>query len=204
MMSLLKKILAELADIRHVPYWIFLILFAISAAISVAALRQNNLTMIQLRNVVYEADENNGNVNQALNELRTYVYGHMNTDLSSGGNAIKPPIQLKYTYERVQAAEQQKVNSVNSQIYTDAQNYCESQNQTGFSGRTRVPCIEDYVTRRGVTLKAVPSSLYQFDFASPAWSPDLAGWSLGISALLFLAFLISLCFNRLLRANVGQ
>lgn len=204
MAALLKKLLEKLADIRQVPYWAFLILFVISAAISIQALRGNNLTMIKLRDVVYEADKNGGDVSTALNNLRRYVHGHMNTDLSSGGNAIKPPIQLKYTYERLQAAEQQRVNAINSQVYSAAQAYCEQQNPAGFSGRTRVPCIEDYVTRNGVKAKAIPPSLYQFDFISPSWSPDLAGWSLVVSGLLLAAFLVSFSFNRLLRSRLNE
>ena len=204
MAALLKKLLEKLADIRQVPYWAFLILFVISAAISIQTLRGNNLTMIKLRGVVYEADKNGGDVSTALNNLRRYVHGHMNTDLSSGGNAIKPPIQLKYTYERLQAAEQQRVNAINSQVYSAAQAYCEQQNPAGFSGRTRVPCIEDYVTRNGVKAKAIPPSLYQFDFISPSWSPDLAGWSLVVSGLLLVAFIVSFSFNRLLRSRLNE
>jgi hypothetical protein len=73
------------------------------------ALRHNNETMVKLRTAVYEADKNSGDVNTTLNKLRKYVYAHMNTDLSSGGNTIKPPIQLQHTYERLQAAEQKKL-----------------------------------------------------------------------------------------------
>ena len=31
---------------------------------------------------------------------------------------------------------------------------------------------------RGIEQKNIPDSLYKFDFVSPTWSPDLAGWSL--------------------------
>ena len=104
----------------------FLYLFIAAAIISVFALRHNNQTMVNLRNDVYAADKNNGDVNTALNNLRRYVYGHMNTDLSSGNNNIKPPIQLKYTYQRLYDAETNKVQSANQQLYTDAELYCQS------------------------------------------------------------------------------
>jgi hypothetical protein len=51
--------------------WLFL--FIISAVICVAALRNNNQTMIDLREAVYATDKNNGDVNAALNKLRAYV-----------------------------------------------------------------------------------------------------------------------------------
>lgn len=154
-------------------------------------MRSNNQTMVQLRDAVYEADRDDGDVGQAIDELRLYVYSHMNTDLSSGGNAIKPPIQLKHTYERLQAAEKQRVDTVNEKVYTDAQEHCERQNPTSFSGGARVPCIQDYVSRNGAKPNIVPAGLYQFDFVSPTWSPDLAGWSMVLTAFLFICLLIS-------------
>jgi hypothetical protein len=174
----------------------------VCAGLTVYALRQNNQTMTKLREAVYESDKNAGNTEAALAELRAYVHGHMNTSLSSGGNAIKPPIQLKYTYERLQAAEQQRVDTVNSQIYTDAQNYCQAQNPSSFSGGPRVPCVEAYVTSHGVSAQPIPAGLYKFDFVSPVWSPDLAGWGLLLSIILFLAFAASFTMDRLVKSRL--
>jgi len=176
----------------------FLYLFVAAAIISIFALRHNNQTMVNLRNDVYATDKNNGDVNTALNNLRRYVYGHMNTDLSSGNNNIKPPIQLKYTYQRLYDAETNKVQSANQQLYTDAELYCQSINNA-FFGTTRVPCVQNYVVNHGLAAAniTIPAGLYQFDFASPAWSPDLAGWSLVAALLLFAAFIIRLAISKL-------
>jgi len=182
-------------------YGIFLVVFMIGVTASVYGLRQNNLTMISLREQVYSADKSGGDVSAALNDLRTYVYGHMNTNLSSGGNAIKPPIQLKYTYERLVVTERVRVEKVNAQVYADAQAYCEQQNP---AGRSRVPCVEDYVSRNSVKEKLIPEALYKFDFISPAWSSDLAGWSLIVSSLSALAFLSTLIFDRWVRVNLSN
>ena len=184
------------------PYHIFLVLFIVSGVVAIYALRHNNQTMVQLRSEVYAADQAGGDVNLALNNLRKYVYGHMNTDLSSGGNVIKPPIQLKYTYERLLAVEQQKAVSTNSQIYTDAQTYCQALVPAGVSGRGRVPCVQDYVTSHGVKITPIPTGLYQFDFISPAWSPDLAGWSLVLAGLMFLGFVFSWLMEKLTKRNL--
>jgi preprotein translocase subunit SecF len=169
------------------PTWVFLALFLISGITTIAALRHNNETMVHLRSAVYEADKSGGDINSALNNLRRFVYGHMNTNLSSGGNAIKPPIQLKYTYERLQAAEQKRADNANSNVYTEAQIYCQQQNSVDFSGRNRVPCVSDYVTTHGTKAGTIPAALYQYDFVSPAWSPDLAGWSMALTAVLLVA-----------------
>lgn len=150
--------------------------------------------MIILRDAVYAADKNDGNVEAALQNLRTYVYGHMNTDLAAGPNAVHPPVQLKYTYDRLVQAASQKVEAANATLYTDAQSYCQALIPTGFSGRYREGCINQYVTTHGASAQSIPKNLYEFDFVSPKWSPDLAGWSLittvifALAALFFWAF----------------
>lgn len=161
--------------------WYFLVIALISGTVTIFALRHNNQTALQLRNDVLTADKQNGDVEGALRKLREYIYAHMNTNLASGPNAIKPPIQLKYRYERLVAAEKVRIDAANAQIYTQAQAFCEQQNPNGFSGRGRVPCIQDYVSKHGVQEQPIPDSLYKFDFVSPFWSPDLAGWSLIIA-----------------------
>lgn len=187
-----------LSWLRRVPYQAFLAMFVIAGLICIFALRANNETMITLRNAVYSADKNNGNVEAALDKLRAYVYGHMNTNLSSGGNAIKPPIQLKYTYERLESAAQASAN--NAGLYTQAENYCQAQipASVSISGRGRISCVQDYImSHGGKAAAAIPAALYEFDFLSPAWSPDLAGWSLVAAILLFIAFVVSFLDQKL-------
>lgn len=174
-----------------------LMLCLLSAIICIFALRSNDQNMSILLNNVYTADRQNGNVELALDQLRTYVYSHMNTSLASGPNAVYPPIQLKYTYGRLQQSEQQQVDAANATIYTNAQAYCQQLNPVSFSGRTRVPCIEAYVQSHGSTVQPIPAGLYEFDFISPTWSPDLAGWSLMASVLFFFGFIVSYVVKRL-------
>lgn len=169
---------------RQIRPWYFLILALVSGIVCVFALRSNNEHMIQLRNAVYQADKDNGDVSQALTNLHNYVVAHMNTDLAAGPNAVHPPIQLKYTYGRLVAAENARVQSINSRLYTDAQTYCQETIPTGFSGRYRESCINSYVTTHGAKAQPIQKSLYEFDFVAAKWSPDLAGWSL-VAAILF-------------------
>ncbi len=179
----LHRIWAKFALVR--PMYIAAVL-AVVIVIGVLALRHNYQTMVHLREAVYRADERNTDVEGALRNLREYVYGHMNTDLTSGKDSVYPPIQLKYTYERLLVAGQEQAKSVNEQIYTDAQKHCEALYPQSFSGGPRVPCIQDYIASRGGETKKIPDSLYKFDFVSPVWSPDLAGWSIVIAVVLVL------------------
>ena len=185
-MIMIKNLGKLLAKLWRLPLWLFLVLSLAAGSVSVMALRHNNQTMIKLRSALYDADKNNGNVSASLNNLRDYVYAHMNTNLDSGGNTIKPPIQLKYTYQRLEAAQQQQLDSSNSQLYTEAENYCQAQDPTDFYGYYRVPCVQAYITAHSLSTSSatIPVALYQFDFVSPTWSPDLAGWSLVATALL--------------------
>lgn len=175
------------------------------AVITLFALRANNQHMLKLRSAVYSADQHNTDVQGALNRLQAYVTGNMNTNLSTG-TSVYPPIQLKYTYDRLVQAQAGRLAQTNTQLYTEAQQYCEQQNPVDFSGHNRVPCIEQYVSARtpdAVQLPTIPDALYKFSFATPAWSPDLAGWSLVvtvISGLLFVAtFVADKWFRRQLK-----
>lgn len=187
--------------LNQIPLWIFTALFIVSAATSILALRHNNQTMVGLRDKLYAADKNDGNVEKALDNLRGYVYAHMNTNLSSGGNTIKPPIQLKYTYERLLADKEKAANGGDANLYAAAEVYCQKKDPTSFYGYYRIPCVQAYIKDHGSTLKTVniPPELYQFDFVSPTWSPDFAGWSLVITILLGLALIVRYLSGRLVK-----
>jgi hypothetical protein len=160
--------------------------------------------MVKLRNAVYTADKNNTDVETSLKQLQSYVTSHMNTNLSSGNGSVYPPIQLKYTYDRLVQTQSSQLSQTNTQLYTDAQHYCEQQDPVDFSGHNRVPCIEQYVSSRtpdAVQLPAIPDALYKFSFVSPTWSPDLAGWSLMVAVVSGLLFIVTLLVKLWFRHN---
>lgn len=181
--------------IRSVRPSVLVALLLVTSLVSAVALRQNNLRMIELREQVFIADEKGEGVDEALNELRSYVYGHMNTDLNSGGLSIKPPIQLKYTYERLVSAEQERITEKNKALNAQAAASCEARFPAGHI-QERARCVQEYVTTRGGSEEvSIPKELYQFDFASPTWSPDLAGWSLLLSVLLLITLVVRLAIG---------
>lgn len=175
----------------------FLTISIAFAIISVFALRANNQHMIELRNIVYAADKNNTDVSQPLKNLQAYVTTHMNTNLNAGPTPVYPPIQLRYSYERLVRAQGDAVGAANAKLYTEAQAHCEQQNSADVSGRNRIPCIEQYVQQHNpAKLTQIPDALYKFSFVSPKWSPDLAGWSIVIAVLSGLAFVVTFVRNR--------
>ena len=163
----------------------FLVITVVMVFVSLFALRANNQHMLRLREAVYAADKNDGDTKTALANLQKYVTAHMNTKLTTGNASVYPPIQLQYTYDRLVQAQGSALQQANGQLYTEAQAYCEKQDPVDFSGHNRVPCIEQYVSGHGssVTIAQIPASLYQFDFISPVWSPDFAGWCVVVTIL---------------------
>lgn len=192
-----KKLHHLWVRLKPVSYWYFLIMFVLSALVAVSALRQNNLKMIQLRESVTKADEQGTGVEEALRALREHVYSHMNTDLATN-NSIRPPIQLKHTYQRLSDAERERVSELNKKVSNDAVAYCEGNQPSGLL-TSRAQCVADYVTRNGVQERPITKELYQFDFVSPVWSPDLAGWSIVLAALFFLLFVLRFGLERWLK-----
>jgi hypothetical protein len=185
--------------LRRIKPGYFLVIAVISAVVCVFALRANNEHMIKLRSAVYAADKSNSAVQPALQRLQAYVTAHMNTNLDTGNGTVYPPIQLKYTYQRILQAQSQSAATTNTQLYTQAQTYCQQQDSVDFSGRNRVPCIEQYVETHDAQLPTIPAALYEFSFASPSWSPDLAGWSMLLAGLSGVLFVITLLADRWFR-----
>jgi hypothetical protein len=190
---------------RLIKPWYFLVVALTSGVICAFALHYNNIHMLKLRNDVFTADKSNSDVPGALKQLQAYVTAHMNTNLSTG-TSVYPPIQLKYTYQRLLEAQSAQLAQTNTELYTEAQHYCEQQNPVDFSGHNRVPCIEQYVSSRthdAVQLPPIPDALYKFSFATPQWSPDLAGWSLVLGVVSVLLFVVKFAADRWFRRNIA-
>ncbi len=148
-----------------------------SAALFVTGMISNGNGAVGRYNTLKAADEAGGDVNAALNDLRSYIYSHMNTEIG-GDNGIYPPIQLSGTYGRLVAAEEKRVKDINDNLYTEAQAYCEATGNQGFSGRNRLDCINAYIDQNGAKPQEIQDAFYKYDFVAPRWSPDMAGFSL--------------------------
>jgi hypothetical protein len=189
--------------IRPIKPWYFLALTVFFAILSAYSLRNNYTHMVRLREQVYAADKAGQGVNEALQDLRGFVGHHMNTNLTTGDTSVYPPIQLKYTYDRLIQAKSQQTSDYNAQIYTKAQKYCESKIPSGFSGRYRIACIQRYVTSHNASATYISPDMYKFDFYSPRWSPDLAGGSIVLGIVSFAGFLVALLIRTVVRRSAA-
>ncbi len=171
--------------------------------LSIFALRQNNIRMLQLKETVIKIDESGGDVEKALTDLRTHVFSHMNTNMRTGDSS-ELPIQLASRYNKYITEQQARLTaSGQPDIYTKAQANCE---QTSPTLTERVNCIQIYVAEHGGQLSEInfpPKDLYTFDFASPKWSPDIAGISLVLTVLFTVLLVVRLIFGFVIKSYLS-
>ena len=173
---------------------------------SVWHLRQNNLNMVELRRAVEVADQNDQGVEDALRKLRDYVRNHMNTNLRARSSSKLParekPIQLIHKYYRdTLFLHQQTVNSIGDVDNIDALKIARQNCETDeWPIAERMSCVQKITRQRGndfyPKMEAINKDYYVFNFPSPGWTPDAAGWSL-ISCGLFVAGLFGVIVWRL-------
>lgn len=159
------------------------------SGLSVWELRNNSQRLEPLVAAVVEADRQDGDVDTALRRLGNYVTNHMNTQLDE-------PVQLAYSYDRATQEVLTKAQATaEGAIYKKAQEVCEDPNVLL---SVRALCIQDYVLkhappgREPVEVKFPDKAAYTFNFVSPKWSPDLAGWLVALNimvATLFVAWI---------------
>jgi hypothetical protein len=179
-----RQIVESLSSVLSIKRLI--LLTAVMMALTVWMLRQNNLTMVELRNEVIRLDRETGDINKvtpAVEKLGNYVLSHMNTNMGT-------PLELPGTYNSAVEKIRRKAEatgSANSAIYAEAQRVCED---PSVLLTVRAQCMQDYITANAKPgsvpedLKFPDKALYSYNFASPAWSADLAGLSLLASVIL--------------------
>lgn len=159
--------------------------------LSVIGLTANSQGAKDRYDALIAVDQAGGDVETALNELRVYIYSHMNTQIGSE-LGVKPPIQLSGTYARLVAAEDARVAKANEQVYAQAQAACEAQYGAGALQSGRVPCVQEYIDTNSVKANAIEDDFYKFDFVPPRWSSDLAGYSILLAGIFGLLFSVDL------------
>lgn len=167
---------------KHIKSWQLLLALVFFMGMSIVSLRHNNLQMIDLRNQVLQADSKNGDVSGAIEKLNTFIFHHMNTQ-------IVRPIELVNTYNR--AAQVVITNSSQKSgvdIYAQATAACE---QRGIPLTSVAQCAAEYALAHnpGVgpqEIKLPDKSRFVYTFATPLWTPDIAGFSVLFSLILSL------------------
>ncbi len=172
------------------------------AFVAATFLRLNNIGMMQRRDAVLAADKTGDlQVMQSrLYDLQRYTAAHMNTDTG--------PFDLESQYRRdiqkaIDAAKSD--GNPNGNINAKVDEICRSR-VSGY-GSAWIQCFAEELAKFPPSSDpsqnaSLPSSLlYRHNFTSPLWTPDFAGWSVAVCAVILLMIvtrLISLGALRLL------
>lgn len=186
----------RLWQLRLVKTWQLLIVLVLLLFVSASLLRLNNLGMVERRNAVLAADKraDDESVFRALIDLQHYVSTHMNTSLGNG-------IYLEQKYNRDRDAALRAVSqsgNPNSKVYQQASIECRARWKGGVASfrNDYVQCVVERVSTLGAakttSLKLPRADMYRYDFVSPAWTPDFAGFS-----VLLCLVLVTIIFGRL-------
>lgn len=179
----------------------------LAAGLAVFGLRHNNQVMGQLRQAVFVADRDDGDIEGALQRLRNHVIHHMNSDLvqnrEDDATQTEKPIQLAYEYYRdTLAVHESVVDQLGSgmpAILGQARAVCETET---VPISERLVCLQAETQRLGGSgyppIEPLVKDFYVFDYVSPDWSPDLAGWSIVIFRLTLVAIVLSWFFGPIL------
>lgn len=186
----------RLKMIGRLKTWQLLVLLLMMTLVSATLLRHNNLEMVERRTAVINADEQGDReiLRSKIVDLQSYISQHMNTSLQGG-------LYLTHTYERdrdaaLSAAGNQ--SNPNSAIYQQASIECRARWKGGVASfrNDYVQCVVEKVgslspqSDPAVSLKLPKADAYKISFASPLWTPDLAGLCVLICALIILAIVV--------------
>lgn len=189
-----------LQRLTQVKVWQLIVLLLLSLFVSATFLRLNSIGMLERREAVFAADRQGDDTvtQKRLVDLQRYASSHM--------NASTGEIYLAEKYKRdVQAmvTQAQASNDRGSSMLVEADRVCQ-QRFYGYS-QAYVQCVADEQAKypsanEPIDKVGMPNvALYRYTFLSPGWSPDFAGWSILVSALLLLLVVIRVSGAALLR-----
>lgn len=138
--------------------------------IAVLGLRSNNTTAGNMLVRLLERDAAGENTDAAVEEIRQFVFTHMNTSMQ---------LTLEGAYARAVAEVQLEAeNSINTSIYTEATVACDREGQLTTANAR---CVQNYVEQRlgrSADVKLPEPEQFTYTFNSPIWTNDLPGVAL--------------------------
>lgn len=188
--------------LKNIKTWQLVVLLVLVSFIAATFLRLNNIGMEQRRDALVAVDKtgDEAQIMARLGDLRDYVSAHMNTDLGHG-------VPLQASYDRaVEAARQTALSTTGAvgNIYKLADEYCKPQ----FSAYSTayLNCFIGQLSKypsdaidSNQQIKWPDANLYMYNFFSPVWSPDLAGWTVLLALVLLIVIVVRIISAIILR-----
>lgn len=201
-----RRVRKTIKELQRIKTWQLLVLLILAVFIAATFLRLNNIGMVERRAAVIAADKagDEASTIQRLYDLQQYVSAHMNTDLGKG-------VYLESTYQRdSQTALNQASGdqNPNGNIYKKAQEVCAprfSHYSTAYLQCTTGELAKYPASSNLIDAVRLPSaSAYLHDYESPLWSPDFAGWSVVVCAVIILMICVRLISLGILKAMLRR
>lgn len=195
-----RSVKRSIKQLQVIKTWQLIILLILALFITATFLRMNNVGMIERRKAVASADKSGDidQIQQRLYDIQRYSAAHMNADTGV--------MYLQGQYNRDVQRQAEAASTSGSakalEIRREAEEVCKPQ----FNGWSPayVQCYVNELNKHPAdeisTQLAPPSSaLYRYNFVSPVWSPDFAGFSLLVSLLIAVVIIVRLLGIAILR-----
>ena len=196
-----RKIKKTLKRLNALKNWQLLVLLFLVMFVVATAWRMNNVGMIQRRDAVIAADKelNEEKIRIRLIELQNYTNSHMN---SSTGL-----VSLVKTYEKDSQIEIERISKMKQgeNVHKKVAEVCDPQfTAASRYSRAYFDCWERELSKypsqdlTSVEPKWPPQQLYEYNFESPVWTPDLVGWSTLVAIFICLVIIFKMIFTVIL------
>ncbi|MBR2709866.1 hypothetical protein IKE72_02185 [Candidatus Saccharibacteria bacterium] len=221
-----KEKFKNLKFYRIKTWQLFLLLIPL-LFIDATLLRLNHIKMTELRDAVIAADEagDDEKTSKALEELKNYTYNNMVINIvdDNGGQKIMfgtGPFYLEKTYLRaankaLEEAEKNLSSDANphGNIYQQASDTCRVQataNGWTWSDAGYINCMVTETSKYPaadeiqdkITASLPSTELYRKNYASPVWTPSLAGFAILITILIIVVIFIRIIIWIVLRLSL--
>ncbi len=170
---------AQNATIAHMKAWHFFVLSVVLFGIAILGLRHNDLTSLNIKTRIIQQDRAGEPTQDDINDLDQFSSTHMNASRR---------VVLEGAYKRAQAeARAEADNSVDGDVYEQAQNACDRQGQ---QTTANADCVQNYVQQRlddsNANVDMPDKRHFTYEYHSPIWTDDVPGLSIagGILGLL--------------------
>ena len=212
------KIKKHLKQIQSLKNWQLFILLLLVIFVDLTALRLNNVGMVRRREAVEAADKA-GDVEAARKatiELANYVYNHMNSGgivYSDETHWFKVNREVKIVWANIyesdmrkaeQIAREAESNNPNGNIFKKAEEACRPRFHGGYSLAYQ-QCILDEqnkypASNQGQIKAQYPNiSEYTYNFVTPLWSLDLAGWTTLLAFIIIIMIIVKMIITTILK-----
>ena len=212
------KIKKHLKQIQLLKNWQLFILLLLVIFVDLTALRLNNVGMVRRREAVEAADKV-GDVEAARKatiEFANYVHAHMNSGgivYSDKTHWFKINREVKIVWSNIyesdmrkaeQIAREAESNNPNGNIFKKAEEACRPRFHGGYSLAYQ-QCILDEqnkypASNQGQIKAQYPNiSEYTYNFVTPLWSPDLAGWTTLLAFIIIIMIIVKMIITTILK-----